>query len=202
MKIEIVPKEGREGVTTLFVDGEAWREVHTSWAGRHPVFPACTTFEEWEAAFDQFEYKRVKGYVIWRLSAQPYHSQILHKLLRERHARSCTIEKVLSEFKALGYINDEAWIASYIESRQKRFGFQAILAQLRAKGLSAEALQAVEMPEKKEDLEKEGILRLLQTRYRSKDLSEYKTKQKVCASLMRKGFAFENIKACLQDFGV
>lgn len=202
MKIEIVPKEGRKGVLTLYVDGEAWRDVHSSWAGRHPVFPACTTLEEWEAAFGQFEYKRVKGYVIWRLSAQPYHSQILHKLLRERYVSLSTIDRVLNEFQASGYLNDEAWIASYIDSRQRRYGFHAILAQLRAKGLSADVLQAIGMPEKKEDQEKEGILHLLRTRYRSKDLIEYKTKQKVFASLMRKGFAFENIQEVLQDFEV
>jgi regulatory protein len=202
MKIEIVPKEGRKGVLTLYVDGEAWRDIHSAWAGHHPVFPVCTTLEEWEDAFDKFEYKRVKGYVIWRLSAQPYHSQMLHKMLRERYARSSTIDKVLKEFQALGYINDEAWIDSYIASRQKRYGFNAILAQLRSKGLTADVLQAIEMPEKKEEQEKEGILHLLRTRYRSKDLSEYKTKQKVFASLMRKGFAFENIQNVLKDFEV
>ncbi|MBA2369043.1 MAG: RecX family transcriptional regulator [Candidatus Protochlamydia sp.] len=202
MKIEILPKEGRKGVLTLFVDGEIWRDLHTSWAGHHPVFPACTTNEEWEAAFEQFEYKRVRGYVIWRLSAQAYHSQTLSKMLRERSVRSSTIDRVLKEFKASGYINDEAWVASYIESRQKRYGFNAILAQLRSKGLPAEVLQAIERPEKKEEHEKEGIVRLLRTRYRSKDLSEYKTKQKVFAALMRKGFAFENIQCVLNDFEV
>jgi regulatory protein len=97
---------------------------------------------------------------------------------------------------SLGVIDDEAWVASFVRSQSKRCGLRIIQQKLRAKGISADTSSfAGDSPA----AENEAILHLLNTRYRKKDLSQTKEKQKVIASLMRKGFAYQQIIAALQN---
>jgi len=49
------------------------------------------------------------------------------------------------------------------------------------------------------DQEKESVEKLLVGRYRSKNLKDFKEKQKVIQSLMRKGFSFESIKLVMDN---
>lgn len=200
MKIDVMPKEGRKEIRTIFVDGEPWRDIHTSIFGKNFSFPPCATRTEWKVFFEKWEYQRVKNYVIWRLSTQPYHSEQLQKLLRERLVRQQTITKVLEECLSSGYLNDEAWIESFMRNQQKKNGLRSILLKLQAKGLTAETVQEIRSNWNRPEEEKEAILSLLRTRYRSKNLNDFREKQKTIASLMRKGYAFEQIQSALETF--
>ncbi len=194
-----MPKEGRKELRTIFLDGEAWRDIHTSIFGRDPSCPSCATRAEWKEVFEKWEYQRVKNYVIWRLSNQPYHSQQLHKLLRERLVCQQTISKVIDECLSSGYLDDETWIESFMRSQKKKNGLRSILLKLQAKGLTAETLQEIRSNWNCPEEEKGAIAYLLRTRYRNKNLNDFREKQKVIASLMRKGYAFEQIQAALED---
>lgn len=195
-----MPKEGRKELRTIFLDGEEWRDIHTSIFGKTPSFPSCVTRTEWKEVFEKCEYQRVKNYVIWRLSTQPYHSQQLQKLLRERLVCQQTITKVIGECLSSGYLDDEAWIESFMRNQQKKNGLRSILLKLQAKGLTAEAVQEIRSNWNRPEEEKEAIAHLLRTRYRNKNLNDFREKQKVFASLMRKGYAFEQIQAALEGF--
>ncbi|WP_068467144.1 regulatory protein RecX [Candidatus Protochlamydia phocaeensis] len=197
MKIECKPKAERKEILTVFLDGEPWRDVHIAIFGRFPAFPTCLSIQEWTAAFELLEYKRVKNYVIRRLAAQSYHSEQLNKLLRERLVQPPTIQKIIQECQEWGYLNDEAWIENFVRAHQKKQGLRVILAKLQAKGLSTENLQHIREQWINPEEETLAIRRLIQTKYRSKDLSQYKEKQKVFAALMRKGYPFELIQAVL-----
>lgn len=190
-------QEGSKERFDLLVDGEKWREVHRAIFGKQPSLPPVGTEEELQAAFDLFEYQRVKGYVLWRLSVQSYHSEQLAKLLHLRLVQGQTVERVLQEYKEKGFLDDEAWLQSFVRTRRKRYAIPALVAQLRAKGLSPHTLQflAEEWDDGESDIA--SIQHLLQTRYRLRDLSDYKSKQKVVASLLRKGYSLDRIRIAL-----
>ena len=96
---------------------------------------------DFQAVFDGYEYRRVKNYVLWRLSKQSYHSEQLSKLLRERLVQDKTIHHVITELQDAGYLDDEMWLKVFLRSQQKRYGLPLILSKLRAKGLSTHTLQ-------------------------------------------------------------
>ncbi len=191
------PKEGNKDRWEILVDGEKWREVHRAIFGRKPHFSPSSE-ENLQSIFDVFEYKRVKGYVLWRLSIQSYHSEQLAKLLRDRLVQNKTIDRVLQEYREMGFLDDELWLQSFMRTQQKRYSLRLILSKLHAKGLSAETLQQLAKEWKNPEEELQAIQHLLKTKYRSKDLTQYKNRQKVIASLIRKGYSFDQIQASFQ----
>lgn len=203
MLVTFKPKEGNKDRWIIFLGEEKWREVHRSIFGRHPVFPPLSSECLLQSTFDALEYRRVKGYVLWRLSKQSYHSEQLAKLLRDRLVQSKTIEQVIEEFKEKGFLDDESWLQSFKQSQLKRYSRRLILTKLRAKGLSAETLQGLEEDwnnQINQEDELQSIRRQLQTRYRSKNLSQYQERQKVIAALIRKGYSFDQVQAVLKDY--
>lgn len=199
MKIEVKPHQSRKELFTIYIEDEPWREIHSTIFGKHPKFSSAQNEEEWEKFFHSYEYKRVKGYVTWRLSSQSYHSEQLKKLLRDRLVPEHLIQQMIEEHKKTGALDDDLWVERYLQQQQKKYGLKHILQKLKAKGFSREALD--KMAEYNYDHDQiqefEVIKKLLTSRYRSKDLSQYKEKQKVIASLMRKGFSYEHIKEAI-----
>src|SRR5207253_3042304 len=111
-----------------------------------------------------------------------------------------TIEKLIADFQNAGYINDSEWIASFVRRYwASGTGPQAIVMKLRAKGIPQEAAESAISLVCTDDAQKGKIQRLLGTKYRNKNLSDFKEKQKVIASLIRKGFDYEEITQVLQS---
>lgn len=194
MQVSFVPKAGRREYWEIHVEGERWRDVHRTIFGAKPLFPSVSAADDLQAIFDAYEYRRVKSYVLWRLSKQSYHSEHLSKQLRERLVQEKTIQVVLKGLQDAGYLDDDIWLKSFLRSQQKRYGLPMILSKLRIKGLSSETLQQIDVDWGEPEEELQAIRHLLQTRYHKKDLADYKTRQKVIAALMRKGFSYEKVK--------
>lgn len=199
MKVHFRPKEGNKERWEILIDGEKWREVHRSIFGKNPSLPPISDENELKGLFDALEHRRVKGYVLWRLSTQTYHSEQLAKLLRDRLVQNETIEQVLREYQEMGALDDEAWLQSFMRTQQARYSFRHILNKLRAKGFSAETIRRLSDEWKNPEEELEALRHLIRTRYRSKDCTDYKTRQKVIASLARKGYSFDQIQMVLND---
>lgn len=195
--IAVEPKAGRRGILSILLNGSEWRAIHTAIFGRQPSFPFCSTEEEWEKAFSSMEYQKVKNYVLRRLSAQNYHSRQLRKLLNERLVDASTIDRIIGECQAKSFVNDEQWLESFIRANRKRLGLPAIMRKLHSKGFSIDEIRAIQDRWKNPEEERAAIQQLLQTRYRSKKLDQFHERQKVIASLMRKGFSFETILSVL-----
>lgn len=199
MKITFEPTPGKKNTLTLLIDGEPLHQLHTTIFGKRPKPPKATS-ETWDGAFALWELQRAKVYALGRLAKKNQPSVELSRALRERLISETTITKIIDECQRLGYINDADWIESFVRvqlSRKK--GPDAILNKLRAKGIPLDAakaaLEAFSTPESL----RENIQTLLSTKYRSRDLTDYKEKQKVIASLIRKGFAFDDILSSLSD---
>lgn len=199
MEVVFRSKEGNRDRWEIWLDGEKWREVHCVIFGRKPAFPALSSADELQPVFDAFEHRRVKGYVLWRLSTQSYHSEQLAKLLRDRLVQDKTIERVLQEYRNMGFLDDESWLQSFMRTQQKRYSLRFILNKLYAKGLSSETIQRLAQEWKNPEEELQVIQHLLNTRYRTKDLTQYKSRQKVIAALVRKGYSFDQVQMALRE---
>lgn len=189
MKIECRQKPGRKEFLTIFCDDEPWRDIHTSIFGRQPTFPQqCPSLEELTQLFTTLEYRGAKQYVLRRITAQSLPTATLARALSQRLVSDHTSQRILDEVVALGYVNDGEWTQSFVRSQSKRkYGPRAIAAKLVQKGMDREEVQEA-INALDDTAQREGIAELLRTRYRNKDLNDYREKQKVVAALIRRGF--------------
>lgn len=190
MKIEITPHEHRKGVLVLTVGEEFSKEIHTSIFGRKPKFSFHS--EDVFMQFEQKEFERAQYFILRRLTQRSYSSFELRNQLSERLVSASTINKVMDECTRLGYLDDVAWLESFIRGQKaKKIGPKMIESKLYQKGVPKSFYEPILEKGLTEEEQLEGIERLLKTRFRSRDLSDFKEKQKVTASLIRKGFDFE-----------
>lgn len=198
MKINSLPKEGRRFVMTIYVDDEPWIDFHTKIFGSNMTLPTCETLQELREKFLALEYTKAKKYALDCVAMRSYPSTQLKKLLMRNLVSSETIQKVLQEFARLGYLNDDEWIERFIKAQLMRHvGPQMIVCKLMSKGIfHQEAERWMEKFVDPAEAQK-SIRHLLKTKYKKRDLTDYREKQKVFAALARKGFDSGTIKAAL-----
>lgn len=145
------------------------------------------------------EYKEAKLYAVRRLSRQNMLSVALAKALKQRAISEATIERLISEFIELGYLNDQEWVAGYVRGQVRRKqGPRSIGLKLMNKGVCREEIEEVIGPLKSDEEQKASILALLSTRYKKRNLTDPSEKQKVVASLARRGFSISAILSVLR----
>lgn len=198
MRITCLPKEGRRLVMTIYVDDEPWVDIHTKIFGRSISLPACNTMENLQEKFTALEYAKVKNYALGCLAMRSYPSTQLKKLLERNLVSSGTVQRILEDFIRLGYLNDGEWIERFVKGQLGRhIGPQKIVGKLMNKGIShKEAERYLEKFADRSETHK-SIQHLLKTKYKNRNLADYREKQKVFASLARKGFDMDAIKTAL-----
>lgn len=174
-------------------DGTPWREVHTAIFGPKPSLPqGCVSLEEFQDQFFALEYRMAKQYAIKRLSRQSMLSQALARAMRQRLVSEGTVEGLIQELCSSGIINDQDWVSGFIRRQSERkVGPKAIAQKLMGKGVHVEIDSDVEK-------QKEMVVQLLATRYSRRNLSDFRERQKVIASLLRRGFEWEVVLSCLK----
>lgn len=198
LKIECVTNNQKRNAITILIDNEVWRDVHLFIFGRKLEFPACQTLEEFEFSFHTIEYLGAKNYALRALSKRNLFSKQLDKKLKERWISETTRKKIIQELQEKGYLQDQEWISNFVRIQAaKKSSPQMIAVKLQIRGVSSvDAEKAVLDIVQNQS---ETISYLLKTKYRTKNLSDFKEKQKVIASLARKGFPYEEIQAALRD---
>lgn len=192
MIIKIVPKEGSDDTLTLLINDEPWRDIHAKLFGRKPKFATYPTLEEFENAFSDLEYQRAKVYAIRRLSFKSQNSSELREALKSRLVSQGNIHRIIQEFVEQGYLNDEEWAKSFIRLQlAKKVGIKVIRMKLHHKGISPSLIEK-SLKECDHNPE-EQIQKLLQSRYKNRNLKDYREKQKVIAALVRKGYELSEI---------
>lgn len=186
-------------VFSIMIDGDAWRDIHVAVFGRRPKLPDCSRGDEpFKEDFCALEKSLAKHYVLRRLAQRSYSSWQLRKLLEERMVLEETAEALLREMEELGYLNDGEWIDAFIRSQKgKKVGPARIRMKLRAKGVPEDTLEGCAL-EETDEVVLEQIVALLATRYRKADLCDFKQRQKVIASLARRGYSFSLIQQALR----
>lgn len=178
---------GRPSIMTVVYDGDPWREVHTSIFGRKPSLPqGCLSLEQFQEEFSALECQLAKRYALKRISVQAMLSTRLSRSLRDRLVSERAIEHVINDLTELGLLNDKEWTESYVRVQAARkMGPRAIAQKLAAKGMrNCKALEGIWDV----DEQKNSIKHLLKTRYSKRNLKDARERQKVIASLARRGF--------------
>lgn len=183
---------------SVIVDGELFCYLHPTIFGRR-IKLAAGSVDELREKIGALEFSGAKRYILKRLSEKSYHSIEIYRLLEDRGVSKDYIEKLILKCTEWGFIKDEQWIESYIVShrRQKR-GDRLIVMKLKNKGIPDKAIAFAFEALKDPEISLVNIRKLLDGRYRSRDLSNMKDKNKVIASLMRQGFAFSDIAEVLR----
>lgn len=188
MTITCQKKAGSQKIYTVYKDEEPLKEIHISIFGSNPKFHS-------EEEIAEKEYQGATRYALKQLSARSMLSQKLRELLFKKKVHSTIVDQIINECLEKGYLNDKEWIDSFIRvQRQKRVGTAMIRIKLLQKGVDPEMI-----PSLNDEHEEKSLHSLLETKYRDRDLSDYKTRQKVIAALQRKGFSLNKI---LKEIGL
>lgn len=141
------------------------------------------------------EFKDAYIYAIKAISRKAYLTLELRDKLLSKEISEEIVDKVIEKCLEEKFLNDEQYLESYVKGQiSKKIGPKMIILKLQRKGISFERAKKLIQDLDSHESQKERLLRLLTTRYRTKDLSDFKTKEKVIASLIRKGFDYSIIK--------
>lgn len=198
MKLTLSPHPYKHAIFNLFLDDEPWKEVHASIFGKPPRIDGLE--EPFNKTFLEREWRYSKNFALRRLVQKNYSSYEIEKLLLERSVSKESIRKVVAELVKEGYINDLDWISNFIRrNKEKKYGPKNIVLKLRMKGVPEGEIERALGELEEQNSSSDQIKKLLETKYSKKDLSDFKEKQKVIASLIRRGFDYEAILPYLQN---
>lgn len=203
MQIQIQKKEGCYQTLSVVIDGVSLCDIHESIFGKRPTFSfECSSQKEWKEQFFLKELSQVKLYVLRRLAMKSYYSGELIQKLKELLVSHQTIEKIIQEYTHLGYINDENWLENFINTcKARKMGPRSITQKMLNKGVPRDVIEQCSEKLCDKVSQQESIRKLLLTRYRNRNLSDFKEKNKVIAGLLRKGFEFKEIQSSLRNIG-
>lgn len=193
--MQLAPKEGVRFVFTLYHNEEPLRDVHLF------IFGSKIPTEATQEDIDRIEYEGAKRYVLKKLSQKAFASTELKALLKKYLVAEKTIQIVLEECMQKGYLDDQAWVESFIRSHMRRkCGPDAIKLKLLHKriplSLIESALHSLDSTESRQ----ERIQALLQSRYKNRNLCDFNERQKTISALVRKGFGLDDIYETLTNY--
>lgn len=190
----------RKSTIVILWEGEPWRNVHTAIFGKKPSLPQnSSTLEEFEYEFSRLEYGLAKAYAYRRLASMSMLSSNLAKSMRTRYVSDEVIKRIIDELTSLGYLNDQEWTKSFVRVQaQKKMGPKAIVAKLAARGISPELFEEYLKDITAEKDQRTLICELLATKYRKRNISDFRERQKVVAALLRRGFEMREVLGALK----
>jgi regulatory protein len=202
VKCQCLPKPGRRLEMTIFIDDEPWADIHRKIFGWNFSLPVSETMEKFREQFIVLEYAKAKKYALDRLAMRSYPSTQLKKLLEKNLVSAETIQKLLHDFTKLGFLNDNEWVERFVKAQLARHvGPQKIVAKLMCKGIpQKEAVHSVENFSDPMEAQK-SLRHLLSTKYKNRNLADFRERQKLFAALAIKGFDSQTIQSALSlDF--
>lgn len=118
--------------------------------------------------------------------------------LKEKGYSSSDIDYAIEKLMLYGYINEEGYTLSYINSNVGKKSAGRILAELVQRGIDKELIL-----EKLEDFqwsEEESIIHVLESRFSTADFEDERTKRRVYNYFLRRGFHYHTISNALSIY--
>lgn len=123
--------------------------------------------------------------------------QLRQKLIQNGYPKDI-VEEAIQYVKSFGYINDEAYIRNFVECRCGKKSRKEIEALLAQKGMKGTLVDNVLEEVYEEHSDRAAIKEILQKKRWNPDDADERTKQKMYAYLMRKGFRYNDIRQAIQ----
>lgn len=186
-------------VISIYVDEEPWKDVHRLIFKKIADFPKLfDNLEELNNYFYNLETKYALDFILKKLSRKSYHSKEIEKCLFEVLISRKSVDAVINKCIGYGFLNDETWIKNFINKELlSKHGRLLIVNKLRNKGVSEEKIEEFFESRESDEIQKEQILRLIQTKYKKRNLQDFKEKEKTIGALARRGYALSLIKEIL-----
>lgn len=115
----------------------------------------------------------------------------------KRDYPEAAVDTAVEYVKSYRYVDDEEYARRFVESNKSKKSARMLSIQLEQKGIDRELAQ--ELLEEAGDCEEEQIGKLLRQKVKPGESLDPAKKQKVIASLMRKGYPYEKIRRVLAD---
>lgn len=163
---------------------------------------AMISEEVYVRVFEDPVSRRAKEKALSILKFSDRTEQELRKKLSEAGYTDHSIDRAIEYVTGYGYLNDERLASSYTRARMNKKSKLMIKMELMQKGVSTDAIDHVfseeysENPE--EDPELDAIRKAISKKVREPEKLGYEEKQKLIASLYRKGFDISKIKHILE----
>ena len=157
----------------------------------------------YEEIINQTIYPRAIQKALAILKFKDRTEQELQRKLKEADYPEEVIVRVIGYMKEYGYLNDERFTSLYVKSRKSTKSKQFIKSELLQKGLDKwvidEVLEAEYSEDSEEDAELLAIKKAITKKTKTPQLLTFEEKQKLIASLFRKGFDINKIKKVLDN---
>lgn len=199
-KAEWKPHSYKKGFFTFFFDEEPLYDVSALLFGKHPPLPqgkeTLGQINEW---FNDEVAKRARNFIYRKLSQKSYFSLELVALLVEQGVPETLANSLVAVCKEQGYIDDEAWVGSFVRSRIRRGeGQSLIIRKLMQKGVDAEEVAPFLEDEDSLERREEDISLLYEKNRRKYPDDPRKAQQKTLAAALRKGHSYEEVLSIVQ----
>ena len=123
--------------------------------------------------------------------------ELKERLMRAEFPEFIT-EGAVAYVESFGYINDDAYIWNFIDSRKDKKSRREIYALLRQKGVDMNRAEEIMEEMYEEHSDQEAIRELLRKKHWDFACTDPKEKQKIYGYLVRKGFRYEDIRQVIQ----
>jgi regulatory protein len=135
--------------------------------------------------------EKAKNYAFLLLKFRLRSENEIRQRLKKKKFDTQIIENVVSFLKDKGFINDNYFAKTWVESRIKKpLGLRRLKEELKIKGIDKEIIEERINEIKKNYPEEEIIARIARERLkRIKDIDPQKAKKRIYAYLLRRGFS-------------
>ncbi len=155
---------------------------------------------EYERILEETIYHKVLDKALYILKFADRSETELRKKLIQSEFPAALIDRVISYVKEYGYLNDKRFAAAFIRGRMNKKSKLMIKNELLQKGISGDILEEAFYEiytEEEADVELTAIKKAIAKKTADPEALTYEEKQKLIASLYRKGFDLGKIKQCL-----
>lgn len=155
------------------------------------------TVEIYEEILEDTIYRRAKQKALAILKFMDRSESELAAKLKMAHYTEEIVNRTIEYVRSYHYIDDERYATNYIVSRKDTKSRKQIQMELLHKGISKEVIENI-FP-KNPDNDKEALKKAIRKKTDDIENLSMEQKQKLFASLYRKGFSYEDIARFLTD---
>lgn len=190
----ITHQRGRGNKIHILLDGEYTATTDANfWADHYISDGTEISEEEWQALLSEINYKKALNKCSDFLSRRDHSvKELKTKLLRTVDEQSA--DRAINRYLKAGYLDDERFCRSLIEYliNNKKYSVSHIKQECFKRGIDRNIVDAALTEFEFDSVD--TIVQLIENKYSSK-LRQENGKEKVIASLQRKGFSYSDIKS-------
>ena len=187
-KFKVTLSDGR----TVYVDSETVIKYHLAPSKEYAD-------EEFEEILSDSEYNDAKNRAFNILEYRAHTSKELFDKLCQKTDED-TANAVVEKMRDIGLVDDKALLKDKLENllKVKKYGTIRVINELSLKGFDRDEIK--ETIEEMEYDEYSTLCEIIEKRY-LEELSEgdMKTRQKIVAALMRRGFGYDDVKSAINE---